>query len=302
MKSVYSSDNYQADPDFNEIYTDSLMSTGDLLYNLYVELHHRGVPQMHAYSKISNSANANSLASYHVKNMACGKIPGLMHNTPKLEYISNSILNGDVTDVHSKTIKFQVLYSEDIGYAKIYGFVPKNNIHVLSIQINGITVHYTNIINHSEESIFEEYLNNCNMYIEDEYAIEKYNTIYIITKSHMLIEKLGIDKNTKFIPVEIQYYVTGKSTLSKIKKFKSTVMSHEMLMNGDYSCRAYETIPDYCFASDMDNTMLSATNFKPERDCHIYKLIQDSKKKGVQIKRDCTKNCVYMNLTSKKDV
>ena len=305
MKSIQSTEIPQSKTLYNTIYEEAKIDGASMsLYYFHSELVTDTTP-VEKYSLIQESSNSDPMVFYHTKSRICGKIPGIMHSNSKLEYVQNSILNAYITDLQSKTFKFQVLYSKDIGYVKIYGFIPKNNIHVLSIQINGNTVFYTNIRGNSSKYTFEDqYMDKCNVYIEDELAVYKHSTIYIESRIPAFIEDLGIDENTKFIQVEIQYHITGKSTASKLDEIKDLINSQKntCLDGMMYSMGKANWIQSCCFASDMDKEMIAATKFAPEKDCHIYNLIQDRKKKGLHICYDCTVNCKYKNLENKKDV
>lgn len=305
MKSIQSTEIPQSKTLYNTIYEEAKIDGASISYYYFRSELVTDTTPVEKYSLIHESSNSDPMVFYHTKSLICGKIPGIMHCNSKLEYVRNSILNAYITDLQSKTFKFQVLYSKDIEYVKIYGFIPKNNIHVLSIQINGITVFYTDIVGNSSKYTFEDqYMDKCSVYIEDELSVYKYSTIYIESRIPAFIEELGIDENTKFIQVEIQYHATGKSTASKLDEIKDLINSQKNTCLDDmmYSMGKANWIQSCCFASDMDKEMLAATKFAPEKDCHIYNLIQDRKKKGLHICYDCTVNCKYKNLENKKDV
>ncbi len=299
MKSI--TDLTMDDAKFKELESDILTQAldnscyYDRLYDLNMEVTHNSS----AYGVISYPfMMSQKVNSYIDERVILNRINSDSSNnyyTPaKVTYMQKIIYTTPDMNIYEKSLPLHVIYSKDTNYARLTGLVDKR-FCILSIEINGITVMNTTIQNprgfiNGSDGI-KSY--HSNVYIDTEYVCNLYNEINCIIRNSDDIQKYRIYQDTKSVFCTIRYTIQDSSIIS-MNRYQDMIREKCTICENSYGKnepRGYDDAD--CMFADMSENEIMATGFTAEKDCNIYKLIHERKKKGLPIYCDCTKYCCY---------
>lgn len=272
----------------------------DRLYDLYTEVAinsstYQVISYLFRISQKSYSQIDEEIISHQINSSSINN-----HYTPaKVTQMQKLIYCLPGINIFEKTIPLHVLYSSDHSYhyTMLTGLVDKR-FRILSVEINGTTIMNTEI-NHPSDFInglCDAKVYYGNVYIEPEAVCNLYNLITCVIRGSNNIQKYRISKDTKSVFCKIRYFIKNLSSVS-INRYQDMIREkHIMHDNCSDKCDS----PFFeCMTSGMSEYDIKSTGFTAKKDCNIYKLIQDRKKKGLPISYDCTKQCCYKGSPSK---